>query len=278
MTRRWIRRVTILMAALLAIAEPSLAAEPGGSAPADAQHLARELSNPVADMVSIPLQFNWVNGNGPQEDLRFVLNIQPVVPFAINEKWNLIGRWIMPYVSQPASLGGGAGLADITASAFFSPRASTGLLWGVGPVVVLPTTSDPALGAGQWSIGPTGVLLKQSGPWTYGLLWNQLWSFAGTSNVPRPDVSQGFFQPFLACVTPQGVTFTLQSESVANWNAAESSDTWTIPVNAIFSKVTRFGPFPMSVAGGAGGYVAKPDGGPSWQLRTAFTLILPAKK
>jgi hypothetical protein len=144
-------------------------------------------------------------------------------------------------------------------------------------VLILPTTSDPALGSGKWSAGATIVLVKQAGPWTYGLLWNQVWSFASTSTVDRTEINQGLFQPFLARVTSNGITYTLQSEAIANWAAATSSETWTIPINAQVSKVTRFGPFPFSIAGGVGGYLARPDGGPEWQLRTTFTVVLPPK-
>ncbi|HZM26889.1 MAG TPA: hypothetical protein VFB89_06005 [Gemmatimonadales bacterium] len=277
MRRRYVLVATIVVAVSHAVVTLSHATESAGSGGGDAEDVAKKLSNPVSDIVSVPLQFNWVNGNGPQQDLRFVMNFQPVVPFAISEKWALIGRWIMPYESQPASLGSATGLGDITASAFFSPRASSGLLWGAGPVFGLPTTSDPALGSGKWSVGPTAVVLKQTGGWSYGMLWNQLWSFASTSNVDRPDVNRGLFQPFLAHVSPKGVTVTLQSEAIANWTAS-SSDVWTIPINAQVSKVTHFGPFPLSVAGALGVFVVKPDGGPDWQLRTTFTLVLPGKK
>jgi hypothetical protein len=275
MTRECLPVAVILLAASLAIVVPSHAetTDSGGS---DAEAVAKKLSNPVSDMVSVPLQFNWISGNGPGQDLRFVLNLQPVVPFAISEKWGLIGRWIMPYESQPASLGSATGLGDITASGFFSPRASTGLLWGAGPVVQLPTTSDPALGSGKWSAGPTAVLVKQAGHWTYGMLWNQLWSFASTSTVDRPDVNRALFQPFLAHVAQKGVTMTVQSEATANWSAS-GSDVWTVPIIGQVSKVTRFGPFPFSIAGALGVYVAKPDGGPDWLLRTNFTLVLPGK-
>ena len=106
----------------------------------------------MASLVSIPFQYNWENGVGPNHDLRYVLNIQPVAPFQINDKWNLIARWIMPYVSQPA-LGPGlepvSGWSDIVASGFFSPINSGGLTWGIGPVVVLPATTDPLLGSGK---------------------------------------------------------------------------------------------------------------------------------
>jgi hypothetical protein len=143
MMHRYLLVAPILLAILHATVSPSRAAEAAPSG-GDAEDVAKKLSNPVSDIVSVPLQFNWINGNGPQEDLRFVLNLQPVVPFTISEKWRLIGRWIMPYESQPASLGSATGLGDITASAFFSPRASTGLLWGAGPVFNLPTTFGPS--------------------------------------------------------------------------------------------------------------------------------------
>src|SRR5262249_7903185 len=160
-----------------------------------------------------------------------------------------IERWIMPYVSQPEALGARSGLSDITFSSFFSPSKSSSLVWGAGPVFVLPMTSDPVLGSGQWSAGPTAVILKIDGPLLYGLLWNQVWSSATVSDRSRVAVNQGFFQPFFALTTPTGVTVTLQSEAIADWNAPDSHDTWTVPVNFIASKITRFGSYPMSVAG-----------------------------
>ena len=253
-------------------------AHAAGSDGADSQELAKKLSNPISDLVSVPFQFNWENGVGPDDGLRTVLNIQPVVPFRISERWNMIERWIMPYVTQPEYVNDASGLSDITFSSFFSPSTGKSLIWGVGPVVTLPMTSDPAIGSGQWSAGPTLVAVKISGPVLYGLLWNQLWSYATVSEKSRIAVNQGFFQPFVAVTRPSGVTFTLQSEAIANWNAPNDEDTWTIPINMTVSKVTTLGPFPFSVLGGAGVYVASPDGGPDWKLRTAFTLILPHRK
>jgi hypothetical protein len=199
------------------------------------------------------------------------------VPFKVSDKWNMIERWIMPYVSQPEALGAGSGLSDITFSSFFSPSTSKSLIWGAGPVVTLPMTSDARLGSGQWSAGPTLVVVKIRGAVLYGLLWNQLWSYATVSDRARVAINQSFFQPFIALTRPSGVTFALQSESTANWNAPDESETWTIPINLTASKVTTLGPFPFSVLGGAGVYVASPDGGPDWKLRVAFTLILPRK-
>jgi hypothetical protein len=170
-----------------------------------------------------------------------------------------------------------SGTGDITLSAFFSPKKGK-LVSGVGPVFSIPTTTNPALGSGKWSIGPTFVVLKLQGPWTYGILANQLWSYADSSDVDRTDVNQAYFQPFLVHTSKKAVSLGINSETIANWEA-DSSQTWTVPVNIFASKVTNLGPFPFSMQGGVGYYFKSPDLGPSgWQLRMTFTLILPKGK
>jgi len=257
--------------------EPPAPAASGGGGGSSAAELAQQLSNPIADLVSVPIQFNFADGVGPDEATRTIINVQPVVPITLNDDWNLVGRWIMPYVSQPPlapGLEATNGLGDILFSSFFSPRESSGLTWGVGPVLSLPVTSDPLLGSGKWAAGPTFVALRQQGPWSYGFLANYVWSFADATNAPRTDVSRGFVQPFLAYATADGVTFSVNSETTYDAEAS-SGNKWTVPINFQISKVTRFGPFPFSVGGGLGWYAEAPDGGPDWQLRANFTLILP---
>jgi len=166
-----------------------------------------------------------------------------------------------------------SGLGDLTASFFFSPNSKK-LVWGVGPVFILPSTQEPTLGSGKWSGGPTFIVLKQSGPWTVGALWNQVWSFSGSPG--RKDVSQMFFQPFLSYTTKKLVTFSVNSESTANWEA--EGDQWTVPINFVVSKLTTFGVFPASYQFGVGAYVVSPEGGPTWQLRSAIVIILPRRR
>jgi hypothetical protein len=276
-----IRLERLLLTTLFVLSGPTcaLAQDQGGNAAAggDAENLAKQLANPIASLVSIPLQFNWDEGVGPNDDLRTVINFQPVVPFTLNEDWNVIGRMILPYLSQPSLAPGAAatsGISDMLLSAFFSPAKPRVAIWGIGPVVALPMTTDPFLGSGKWSAGPTAVVLKQSGQWTYGALVSHLWSFADTGDIERTDVDQTYLQPFLAYTTKTAVTFSVSSESTANWEAA-SGEEWTIPINFNVSRVTRLGPFPFSLGAGAGVFIEKPEGGPQWKLRLTATLILP---
>jgi len=240
--------------------------------------LAQQLSNPIASLVSVPFQYNWDQPVGIDDDSRYTLNIQPVIPLSLSQDWNLIVRWIMPYVSQPRLAPGAgptSGFSDIVASFFLSPAKAGSLIWGVGPVFVLPTTSDPLLGSGKWSAGPTAVALTQTGGFTIGMLANHIWSFAGddfTGGAARSDVNATFLQPFLSYTTSSAWTFTTNVEASANWEAEHE---WTVPLHLLVSKLVKFGPLPMSVGGGPGFYLTGPDDGPDWRLRLVATILLP---
>jgi hypothetical protein len=278
--KRWIRRAAA--ACLLGVAAGPVPADaqqqagPSQQAPPDQQEeLARKLANPISDLVSVPFQFNWEQNVGPDDETRFILNIQPVIPFSISTNWNMIARVIVPIVGQPALSEGGApasGISDVLTSFFFSPKAG-GLIWGVGPAVSLPSTSVPTLGTGKWSAGPTVVALKQTGPWTVGALWNQVWSFAG--NAARNDVNQMFLQPFLAYQATRTVTLTVQSETTANWEVDDGR--WTVPINVLVAKLSTFGVFPASYQVGFGGFPVHPETGPSWKVRGAIVILLPRR-
>jgi hypothetical protein len=266
--------VATVMAMLLARSAEAQQASEGSPETAD---LAKQLSNPIASLVSVPFQFNWEQNVGPSELTRFILNVQPVMPFTVNENVNLIVRLIAPLVSQPPLFDGGMatfGMGDITTSFFISPSKSTRLIWGAGPVIVLPSTSEPTLGTGKWSAGPTIVALKQAGPWTVGALWNQVWSFSGDRT--RSDVNQMFFQPFVSYQATHTITLTAQSETTANWEVDEGR--WTVPFNVVVSKLSSFGTFPASYQLGFGVFPVHPDVGPSWKVRAAIVVLLPRGK
>jgi hypothetical protein len=238
--------------------------------------LAQELTNPIANLVTIPIQFNFDRDVGPADDgSKLTTNVQPVIPFDFGEDWNLITRTIVPVVYQDDIFPGAGsqfGLGDINLSLFFSPKRPTtgGLTWGVGPVFLLPTATDSLLGAKKWAAGPGAVGLVLRGPWTAGMLANHVWSFAGDGD--RPDISNTFMQPFVAYTWPSAWTVSMQSETSYNWETEQ----WAIPVNVALSKLVKFGKLPVSLQGGAGYWAESPDNGPEGlRFRLQANIVLP---
>ena len=240
------------------------------------EQLAKQLQNPVAALISVPLQLNYDQNIGSDDSgERWTLNVQPVIPFDFSEDWNLISRTILPVVWQDdifPGAGSQSGIGDVVQSLFFSPKAPTqsGWIWGAGPVFLLPTGSDDLLTADKWGAGPTGVVLRQQGPWTYGALVNHVWSFAGDDK--RADISSTFLQPFMSYTTPSAVSYALQTESTYDWK----NEQWSAPIGAIVSKVTSIGGQTVSVAGGIRYWIDSPESGPEgWGARLVFTLLFP---
>lgn len=238
----------------------------------DADELAQKLSNPVAALISVPLQYNYDDGYAGG-GYRNALNIQPVVPISISTDWNVISRSILPLIYQKDVIRGTdqAGMGDLTQSFFFSPKEPTasGLVWGIGPALLLPTGSDD-LGADTWGAGPTIVLLKQQQGWTYGALLNHIADVAG-SGSRRADISTTLIQPFLSKGFGGGRTLAFNVESTYDWKARQ----WTLPLNIQYSKVTRLGSQLISYQGGVRAYLDAPAGGPDWGVRLTVTLLYP---
>jgi hypothetical protein len=241
----------------------------------DARDLAKQLSNPIASLISVPFQYNFDEGLGALDDgSRSTLNIQPVVPIPLNDEWNVISRTIVPYISQDDVTGPGAsqsGFGDVVQSFFFSPKAPTasGWIWGAGPVFYLPVGSD-SFSADQWGAGVTGVALKQANGWTYGALANHIWGI----NPDEGDdaISATFLQPFVSYTTPDAWTFSLNTESTYDWN----SEDWSVPVNLVASKLLTVGKQPISIGAGVRYWAESPEGGPEGvAYRLALTFLFP---
>jgi len=248
----------------------------GGAAVAqDSDELARAAQNPLAAMVTLPLQFNYNGGVGAYDRTFFNLNVQPVVPF-VGERWNVIARTIMPVNSAPVGETDSVfGLGDTTLSLFFSPAKSGKLAWGVGPVFGLPTASNPeALGSEKWNLGPTAVIFYSVGKWTMGGVASNLWSVAGSDD--RNDVNMLTAQYFLNFNLGSGWAVGTAPVLTANWEA-DSGNQWTIPWGLQVSKVTQFGSQPVNLLLGYYENSEHPDGAADSQVRFQVNFMFPRK-
>jgi len=242
--------------------------------------LAKKLANPIANLISLPIQVNYNNNFNPKESGdQWLTNVQPVIPISLNDDWLVISRTIIPVVKQtniPIQGSNESGLGDIQQQTFVSPKKLfDGWMWGVGAVVVADSASDKTLGSGKWSAGPTGVALKQEGPWTYGILSNYLSSFAGDSD--RTYVSNLYIQPFLAYITSTYTTITVNTESSYNFNTSSGSR-WSTPINLDVYQMFKIGKHVIQAGGGVK-YYAKSfeNGADGWGARFQLTFLFPDK-
>ena len=276
--------VAILLLPWAAFAQEA-AAPPPPPKPAASEstlELAKKTQNPIADLISLPLQNNLNFGYGAKDaphssSTQYVLNIQPVVPVKVAEGWNLITRPIIPVIRQPDLIDGGEtwGLADIQLQTYLSPSGAGKVTWGIGPVLQFPSaTNGKKLGTQKWSAGPGLVALTQPGKWVIGGLVNNLWSFAGDGD--REDVNLMTMQPFVNYNFPKGWYVASAPIITADWEA-DADDTWTVPVGGGFGRIMKFGKQPVNLQAQAFYNVVKPDDDATadWTLRLQVQFLFP---
>jgi hypothetical protein len=235
--------------------------------------LAKAAQNPVADMISIPFQSNVFFGAGQKHAPIYNMNIQPVIPFKLNEEWNLITRTVIPFISQPSQFNGmdsSAGFGDINPTFFFSPSKPSKWIWGIGPTLQLPTHTDDELGSDKWCVGPAVVVLRMQGHWVYGALLNNLWSVGGSGD----KVNKFMIQPIVNYNLPKGWYLTASPIITADWEA-QSGQKWTIPLGGGIGRIIKMGKLPVNISLSAFSNVITPDYGPDWSLRFQIQLLFP---
>ena len=290
-------RLLMIMAALLLLSTAVCAQQKPTDEEAQAQSLQKATQNPVASLISVPLQNNTNFDIGPFDRTQNVLNIQPVIPIGVSKQWNLIIRWITPIISQPAPgtlnlevfgieentpayFAGVAvqnnasvtGFGDMTPTFFLSPAKPGKLIWGAGPVFVLPTATSTVLGQGKLSLGPSTVALVQPGHWTIGALINNAWSVAGSGS--RPSVNQMLLQYFINYNLKKSWYFTSQPIITANWEA-RSGNVWTTPFGGGIGRIMKFGFQPVNLSVQFYGNAAHPVSGSPWGMRLQLAFLFP---
>lgn len=276
--------VVVLVATVPLIAQDTPIGVPGNevatqetpAAAVNTDALRKAAQNPVASLISVPVQNNNNFGISPDDRTQDVLNIQPVIPARVSENWNLITRIITPIIFQPTSSQpvnqGGYGFGDLNPSFFLSPAKPGKVIWGVGPTFILPTATNSVLGQGKWSIGPSVVVLAQPGKWTLGGLVNNVWSFAGQSS--RPAVNQMLFQYFINYNLNKGWYITWQPTLTANWEASNGGR-WIVPVGGGVGRIMRLGFQPVNLTAQFYANAVHPPGASPWGLRLQIAFLFP---
>lgn len=265
--------ILLCLAVIFAIAQ-AWAEEPKKM---DETELAKAAQNPVANMISIPIQANFNFRFGPDKDkMQSVTNVQPVIPISLNKDWNLITRTIVPvvYTEFPAYQ---TGVGNVQFTGFLSPANAGKFVWGVGPVVQFPTHTDTYLGSDKWAGGPSavGLFLDKNSPWVLGLLIQNVWSFAGPPTTrENPSVNQFLAQPFINYNLPKGWYITFSPIITADWKA-KGADQWTVPLGVGAGKIFKIGKLPFNGQLAAFYNVARPSIGPDWSIRAQIALLLP---
>lgn len=242
----------------------------------NASDLAKQTQNPIADLVSLPFQFNTYFETGPKGGTQTVLLVQPVVPIHLNDDWNLIARPIIPILNQPPLTNGqnrNHGLGNVQFQGFFSPKETINdWVVGFGPYLEFPTNSGPdnRLGTDNWSAGPAFVAMQINGPWVYGGLVTHLWSYHGSD----PEVNVTSVQPIINYNLADGWYFSSSPIISHDWTA-DDNQKWTIPVGGGVGKVFKIGKQPINTSLRAYHNVEAPRDGSDWQLQFQVQFLFP---
>jgi hypothetical protein len=239
--------------------------------------IAKQAQNPIANLISVPLENDFNPQTGINKEDSYVLEMKPVVPFKLSNDWNLITRTIIPVIQVPdlaPTVNGTSGLGDVQLSLFLSPQKVGKVIWGAGPVVSLPTATEDILGTKKVSIGPTVVALSIQGHWLFGTLVQNLFSVAGPSE--RPDVNQMLMQPFVNYNMRHKWYLVSSPIITSNWEV-NSNNRWTVPVGGGVGKIVHFGKLPVNAYTQFFRNVERPNGTTSWSARFQMQFLFPKR-
>lgn len=270
------RFIACYVALVLLLVARAASAQPAPAPPEDATALAKQTQNPVADLVSLPFQFNFNTGGDLEDQTLFNLNFQPVIPVQVSSAVKLIARTIIPVNSFPGPDGTRfSGAGDIQSQLFFTPADAGGLVWGIGPVFSLPTATALPFETGTWAGGVGGVVVQNAGSFVLGGLVTQFWPMADAGDEVETDLLA--IQPFVNYNFGSGWALAFAPLITANWNAPDGEQ-WTVPIGLGITKTTVFNGRPMNIGFQYYDNVERPTGSAGKQLRFVVALLYPQRK
>jgi len=241
----------------------------------DTEALAKAAQNPVADLISLPFQNNTNLNIPPFGRNQNVMNIQPVIPYHLTPKWNIITRAILPVIHQPDLLkphGAVDGVGNLNPTFFLSPNAPGKFIWGLGPTFLAPTSSNAVLGPSRWGAGPSAVILTMPGHWVIGALANNIWSVTGDARTPK--INQFLTQYFINYNLPKGWYVTSSPIITANWEAP-THDVWTVPFGGGAGRLFKIEKLPININVQGFYNTVRPTEFSNWTVRAQLQFLFP---
>ena len=270
---RW--PVAATAAVLMLVCAVHAMAQAPPAPPADASALAKEQQNPISSMATIPWQMNFNSGGGLEDGTFFLMNVQPVIPFKVTDRWNMIVRTVVPFVSLPGpEMTRFTGIGDIQEQIYLTPSKGGAVTWGLGPVVSMPTATTSAMQTGSWAAGPTFVALTMPGPWVIGAVVNNVWTFSDAGSATK--MNQFLLQPFVNFNFGKGWALSTVPVITANWDAEEGQK-WTVPVGAGIGRTLVFAGKPMTLGIHYYHNVVHPDSAAADQVRFMVVMLFPKR-
>lgn len=268
-------KVTLLFLGLLLTGTASFARGVGADistavSAVSAAGIAKNLANPISNMVAVPIQYNFDRGIGQDgAGNNQTVTLQPVVPINLSGGNNFIVRPIVSAAIQNNVDGfSGTGVGNIQLETFYTPKSDSSFTWGIGPYLIAPSASGARFGSAQTGAGISAVGLTQSGPWTAGLLLVRSWAIAGSNE--NGTVNNLYYQPFISYRTKDSWTFGVDLESSFNYDVRRTAS----QITASVSKLVMIGDQPISFAFGPKYNVGSVPGGPEgWGARATVTFI-----
>jgi hypothetical protein len=249
------------------------------SPPLSDTELSKESENPVTRMITLPLRYEAEFNDGPTKRVKDTFEIdQAVLPFMLNNDWALITRTKFPAVSQPPKKlreDWESGLGNGYTTFFLSPEHGTSFFWGAGPVLYYPSATNKALGVNKWGSGPSVAFLKKdAGPWVWGVVVNNIWSFGGPPNSSDRTDSL-LLNPVISYHFSNGWSVGSSPNITANW-LSKNGHKWTVPIGGGIQKVFRLGGQHMKLSVDAYYNAIRAEAGNDTSLvEVTLTLLFP---
>jgi hypothetical protein len=305
----------ISLSAATAQAQEEAKAAPKTQSGKNLGEVGAKLSNPLASLWALSMSFNmpqFLDGdvNTGDPEVSATMLFQPVMPIPLygtgKAEWRLITRPIIPFISHkpiPKDEEGRAihtpgstyifrgsvpeinefdhksGMGDIQLPVLLSlPDKYAGkFILGAGPVGLLPTATNDALGQDQWALGPAAVFGYKTKFLTAGVFPNYFWKIGSSGqDKDAPDVSQGSMLYFLTLNLPDAWQVGMNPTITYN-SKAKPDDRWNVPVGLYAGKTIKIGKLPVNIKAGLEYSVVSPDAfGQRAQFRFQITPVIPS--